>query len=137
VPLPNARQRQDESSRGARWASGCPPSVPLARVARIETALGPTRSTARTASAASWSPPTCAIATWAASSPNCAGHRRGVELPAGYWIDYGGTFEQLISASQRLAVVVPVTLVLIFALLFMGVRLGKDAPSSSAACRWR
>jgi hypothetical protein len=24
-------------------------------------------------------------------------------VPAGYWIDYGGTFEQLISASQRLA----------------------------------
>ena len=32
-------------------------------------------------------------------------------MPAGYWIDYGGTFEQLISASQRLSVVVPVTLV--------------------------
>ena len=43
---------------------------------------------------------------------------RDVKLPEGYWIDYGGTFEQLISASQRLAVVVPVTLALIFALLF-------------------
>ena len=28
---------------------------------------------------------------------------REVELPAGYWIDYGGTFEQLQSASARLA----------------------------------
>ena len=35
-----------------------------------------------------------------------------VDLPAGYWLDYGGTFEQLQSASQRLAVVVPVTLAL-------------------------
>ena len=50
-----------------------------------------------------------------------------VEVPSGYWIDYGGTFEQLISASQRLSVVVPVTLVLIFALLFMAFGSAKDA----------
>src|SRR3546814_19513739 len=45
----------------------------------------------------------------------------------GYWVDYGGTFEQLISASRRLAVVVPVTLVLIFGLLFMAFGSAKDA----------
>ena len=39
-------------------------------------------------------------------------------LPSGYWIDYGGTFEQLQSASQRLAIVVPLTLLLIFGLLY-------------------
>lgn len=39
-------------------------------------------------------------------------------LPAGYWIDYGGTFEQLQSASQRLAIVVPLTLLLILGLLY-------------------
>ncbi len=50
-----------------------------------------------------------------------------VEVPAGYWIDYGGTFEQLISASQRLAVVVPVTLMLILALLFWAFGSMKDA----------
>ena len=42
----------------------------------------------------------------------------GLQAPPGYWIEYGGTFEQLISAAQRLAVVVPVALVIIFALLF-------------------
>ena len=31
-----------------------------------------------------------------------------VDLPSGYWLDYGGTFEQMESASQRLAIVVPV-----------------------------
>lgn len=40
-----------------------------------------------------------------------------VELPAGYWIDYGGMFEHLISASERLQIVVPLALGLIFALL--------------------
>jgi len=44
--------------------------------------------------------------------------RDQVTLPPGYWIEYGGTFEQLASASQRLAVVVPVTLLIIFGLLF-------------------
>ncbi|GGD65682.1 efflux RND transporter permease subunit [Lacimicrobium alkaliphilum] len=39
-------------------------------------------------------------------------------LPAGYWVDYGGTFEQLQSASQRLAIVVPLALLLIFGLLY-------------------
>ena len=50
-----------------------------------------------------------------------------VEIPSGYWVDYGGTFEQLISAGQRLGVVVPVTLVLIFALLFWAFGSAKDA----------
>lgn len=50
-----------------------------------------------------------------------------VDLPDGYWLDYGGTFEQLQSASQRLAIVVPVTLALILALLVMAFGTFKDA----------
>ncbi|PKG81588.1 CusA/CzcA family heavy metal efflux RND transporter [Colwellia sp. 75C3] len=50
-----------------------------------------------------------------------------VEIPAGYWLEYGGTFEQLESASQRLAIVLPLTLALIFALLIMAFSSVKDA----------
>ena len=50
-----------------------------------------------------------------------------VALPEGYWVEYGGTFEQLISASRRLAVVVPVVLVIIFGLLFMAFGSARDA----------
>jgi len=50
-----------------------------------------------------------------------------VELPEGYWIEYGGTFEQLISASQRLQIVVPVSLLIIFGLLFMAFGSARDA----------
>jgi cobalt-zinc-cadmium resistance protein CzcA len=50
-----------------------------------------------------------------------------VDLPAGYWLEYGGTFEQLESASQRLAIVVPITLVIIVALLVMAFGSFKDA----------
>jgi cobalt-zinc-cadmium resistance protein CzcA len=49
-----------------------------------------------------------------------------VKLPAGYWIDYGGTFEQLSSATQRLSIVVPFTLLLILGLLFMAFGSGRD-----------
>lgn len=41
-----------------------------------------------------------------------------VNLPAGYWVNYGGTFEQLQSASQRLSLVVPLALLLIIGLLY-------------------
>ncbi len=51
----------------------------------------------------------------------------GVKLPSGYWIDYGGTFEQLESASKRLSLLVPLTLLMIFALLMMTFGSAKDA----------
>jgi cobalt-zinc-cadmium resistance protein CzcA len=50
-----------------------------------------------------------------------------VEVPAGYWVEYGGTFEQLQSAANRLAVVVPMTLLLIAVLLVMALGSFKDA----------
>ena len=50
-----------------------------------------------------------------------------VELPSGYWISYGGTFEQLESASQRLSLVVPATLFLILTLLVIAFGSVKDA----------
>ncbi len=50
-----------------------------------------------------------------------------VELPSGYWVSYGGTFEQLISAAKRLQLVVPAALLLIFGLLFALFRSVKDA----------
>jgi cobalt-zinc-cadmium resistance protein CzcA len=42
-----------------------------------------------------------------------------VTIPVGYWVSYGGTFEQLIAAKDRLMVVIPVVLGLIFGLLLM------------------
>ncbi len=50
-----------------------------------------------------------------------------VQLPSGYWLDYGGTFQQLLSATQRLSIVVPVTLAIIIGLLVMAFGSLKDA----------
>ena len=43
---------------------------------------------------------------------------KSLRLPAGYYITYGGQFENLVAAKERLAIAVPVALLLIFVLLF-------------------
>jgi heavy metal efflux system protein len=41
-----------------------------------------------------------------------------VKIPSGYWVNWGGTFEQLQSATDRLKIVVPLALLLVFVLLY-------------------
>ncbi|MFZ9661877.1 MAG: efflux RND transporter permease subunit, partial [Chitinophagaceae bacterium] len=41
-----------------------------------------------------------------------------VRLPAGYYIKYGGQFENLVDAKKRLSIAVPIALVLIFIMLY-------------------
>ncbi len=53
--------------------------------------------------------------------------KENIDLPAGYWVEYGGTYQKLQSASQRLAIVVPITLALVIALLIMALGSIKDA----------
>jgi len=50
-----------------------------------------------------------------------------VEIPAGYWVEYGGTYQKLQSASDRLMLVVPITLIMIIGLLFLALGSFKDA----------
>ncbi|MBO1224566.1 MAG: efflux RND transporter permease subunit [Candidatus Scalindua sediminis] len=45
-----------------------------------------------------------------------------INLPAGYYVTYGGQFENLVKARQRLSVAIPVALLLIFVLLFFTFR---------------
>lgn len=50
-----------------------------------------------------------------------------IELPVGYSIEYGGQFKNLQTASRRLAIAVPVALLLIFVLLYFAFDSVKDA----------
>ena len=50
-----------------------------------------------------------------------------IELPVGYWIEWGGQFENLQRASRRLAIVVPMALFLIFVLLYTAFKSAKLA----------
>ncbi|HUD34519.1 MAG TPA: efflux RND transporter permease subunit, partial [Variovorax sp.] len=43
---------------------------------------------------------------------------RQVKVPTGYWTTWGGQYQNLQSATQRLRIVVPVSLLLVFTLLF-------------------
>ena len=52
---------------------------------------------------------------------------RQVEIPSGYWVEYGGTYQNLQSAANRLSIVVPVTLLLIVALLVAALGAFRDA----------
>ncbi|WP_049422341.1 efflux RND transporter permease subunit [Stenotrophomonas maltophilia] len=127
IPLPESASI-DESSRVAAGASGGPRTVPLREVAKIQVERGPNQINRENGKRR-------VVITANVRERDLGGFvgdlrtriSQDVVLPEGYWIDYGGTFEQLISASQRLAVVVPVTLALIFALLFMAFGSAKDA----------
>ena len=44
---------------------------------------------------------------------------RAVDFPTGYFVDWGGQFENQQRAQRRLTVIIPITLALIFVLLFM------------------
>jgi len=54
---------------------------------------------------------------------------RNVTLPTGSWIEWGGQFENLKAASQRMGLVVPICFVLIFGVLYMA--LGGWRPAVS------
>ena len=127
IPLP-ASANADESSRQASWSGGGPRTVPLREVASIQVQRGPNqvnRENGKRRVVITANVRERDLGGFVGELRNRIGN--DVALPEGYWIDYGGTFEQLISASQRLAVVVPVTLALIFALLFMAFGSAKDA----------
>lgn len=55
------------------------------------------------------------------------GKLAGFALPAGYYVTYGGTFENLQQASARLQIAVPVALLLIFILLYFTFHSFKQA----------
>jgi cobalt-zinc-cadmium resistance protein CzcA len=129
LPVPHEqRANEDEVSRAANWASGEPRFVPLREVARIEERAGPTQINRENGKRR------------VVVTANVRGQDLGsfvaelrarldskLQLPPGYWVDYGGSFQQLISAGERLSVVVPVTLFVIFGLLFTAFGSVRDA----------
>ncbi|MCE7031639.1 CusA/CzcA family heavy metal efflux RND transporter [Lysobacter sp. GX 14042] len=125
IPLPDVANA-DRSSLEPSWASAR--TVPLREVAQIESLLGPNqinRENGKRRVVVTANVRDRDLGSFVEELQQRVGQQ--VNVPEGYWIDYGGTFEQLISASRRLAVVVPVTLVLIFGLLFMAFGSVKDA----------
>jgi cobalt-zinc-cadmium resistance protein CzcA len=104
-----------------------PEFVPLGELAAIEISIGPNQVTRENGKRR-------AVVTanvrgrdlGSVVSDAKAAIEREVKLPAGYWLDYGGTFEQLESATQTLSIVVPITLLLVCGLLYAVFGSGKD-----------
>ncbi|MCD9085357.1 CusA/CzcA family heavy metal efflux RND transporter [Stenotrophomonas sp. SY1] len=123
-----AQDNADESSRVGDWRSGDARTVPLRELARIESSEGPNqinRDNGKRRIVITANVRDRDLGSFVAELQDAVDAQ--VKVPSGYWVEYGGSFEQLISASQRLAIVVPVTLVLIFALLFWAFGSGRDA----------
>jgi cobalt-zinc-cadmium resistance protein CzcA len=115
VPLPAA-------------ADGARGFVPLQDVAKVETVIGPnqiSREDGKRRVVVTANVRGRDLGSFVAELQEKVGAE--VEIPTGYWVSYGGTFEQLISAAKRLQLVVPAALLLIFGLLFALFRSVKDA----------
>ncbi|AOF98760.1 heavy metal efflux pump, CzcA family protein (plasmid) [Blastomonas sp. RAC04] len=129
VRLPETlRQNPDVLARLPIKLPGGAGSVPLSEVAVIERTTGPnqiSREDGKRRAVVTTNVRGRDLGSFIAELQQRVGAE--VDLPAGYWIDYGGTFEQLQSASTRLQIVVPMVLALIFGLLVALFRSAKDA----------
>ncbi|HEX7872460.1 MAG TPA: CusA/CzcA family heavy metal efflux RND transporter [Sphingobium sp.] len=133
VRLPeNIRTRADEIGRLRiplpQTGEGVRGFVPLADVARVDVVIGPNQISREDGKRR-------VVVTANVRGRDLGSFIRAlqakvgaeVDLPPGYWITYGGTFEQLISAAQRLRLVVPAAMLLILGLLYALFRSMKDA----------
>lgn len=115
------------SPRGAGAGEGDPNFIPLAEVATLEFAPGPnqiSRENGKRRIVVSANVVGRDIGSFVPEAARMIDQQ--VKLPAGYWTSWGGTFEQLESAKQRLLVVVPLSLLMVFTLLFMMFNNAKD-----------
>jgi cobalt-zinc-cadmium resistance protein CzcA len=132
IPLPHqengSKPVRTASLRPVTAAADRPPYIPLGEVARFEIAEGPNQISRENGKRR--------IVVQA----NIRGRDLGsfvddarqqiaaqVPLPAGSWLDWGGQFENLVAARQRLSLVVPLCFFLIFLLLFSAFNSAKYA----------
>ena len=129
IPLPeNIKQEISADADNLGLIKVTPHTIPLHEVADIEITLGPnqiSRENGKRRVVVTANVRERDLSSFVEDVQKAVA--QDVELPAGYWLSYGGTFEQLISASERLSIVVPLTLIIIFGLLFMAFNSVKDA----------
>jgi cobalt-zinc-cadmium resistance protein CzcA len=127
VPLLADSAPGDEVRRSMNWKSGGLGVVPLRELARFEQIEGPNQINRESGKRR-------VVVTANVRGRDLGGFvndlqqriRSQIIVPAGYWVDYGGSFEQLVAARERLALVVPLVLLLIFGLLFMAFGSWRD-----------
>ena len=130
VPLPPAAEAMPGATRAA-WDGATAPQmryVPLSAVASIDIVTGPnqiSRENGKRRVVVSANVRERDLRSFVAEVQEVVA--RDIKLPPGYWIGWGGQFEQLVSAARRLAVVVPIALLLVLLLLFTSLGSAADA----------
>ena len=128
IALPKTTETIASTALAREVADHAPGYVPLGELARFEIAPGPNQISRENGKRRVVVAANVRGRDLGSFVDDVRGRVRSeVKLPAGYWIDYGGTFEQLISASKRLQIVVPAALGLIFVLLYIAFGSIKDA----------
>ena len=105
--------------RAANSSNGQGGYIPLSEVATLELAPGPnqiSREDGKRRIVVSANVNERDIGSFVTQAQQTIASR--VQIPPGYWIAWGGQFEQLQSAAERLQIVVPAALALVFMLLF-------------------
>ncbi|BAX62597.1 efflux RND transporter permease subunit [Burkholderia stabilis] len=112
---------------GASAPLAAAPYVPLAELATIDVAPGPnqiSREDGKRRVVVSANVRRRDVGSFVADAREQL--QQDVRVPAGYWVSWGGQFEQLQSASERLKLVVPLALFMVFMLLFVMFNNVKD-----------
>lgn len=130
IPLPPAGESQAQSVKAVLGNSPLARMryIPLSAVASIDIAPGPnqiSREDGKRRVVVTANVRERDLGSFVAEAQRAVAEK--VKLPAGYWIGWGGQFEQLVSATKRLAIVVPIALLLIFLLLFMSLGSAANA----------
>jgi cobalt-zinc-cadmium resistance protein CzcA len=101
-----------------RTSSGA--SIPLEQIASVEEIVGPrqiTRENGQRFITIQTNVRGRDIGSFVAEGQRLIAEK--IELPSGYFVEWGGQFELQQEANRRLMIVVPITLLLVFLLLFM------------------
>jgi cobalt-zinc-cadmium resistance protein CzcA len=124
IPIPHDEERESTPTRlasltGAEGRSAAPPFVPLSSVAKVEVVEGinqVSRENGKRRVVVQANVRGRDIGSFVTEAQQKIAEQ--VKVPPGYWLDWGGQFENMIAARQRLLIVVPVCFFLIFLLLF-------------------
>ncbi len=132
IPLPAANtheglQKVSYSATRRELTAALPSFVPLSAVAAIEVRPGPNQISRENGKRRVVVTANVRGRDLGSFVAEAQARLATVSLPAGYWTAWGGQFEQMISATKRLQLVVPTALVLIFLLLYTSFGNARDA----------
>ncbi|MBN9147681.1 MULTISPECIES: CusA/CzcA family heavy metal efflux RND transporter [unclassified Nitrobacter] len=123
IPLPPVENATAAEKTNVAWSASSALQmryVPLSSVATVEVTPGPnqiSRENGKRRIVVTANVRERDLGSFVADAQRAVAEK--VKLPPGYWIGWGGQFEQLVSAAKRLTIVVPVALALVLLLLFM------------------